>query len=148
MLLAAFLLIGAPPAASPQDAPTRSEILAGSRQFFAGLDADRDGRLSLAEWTATISGPHPAKSRPGEEASELRAYMIGEHGRMDGDRDGHLTLEELVREPLANFDCADGDRDLRLSEMEIQSGRKRCPSGPAIRIGLISEPPADIPDPQ
>jgi hypothetical protein len=141
MLLAAFLLIGAPQAASLQDEPTRSELMSSSRQFFAGTDADGDGTLSLAEWTGMVSEPGPGEGG----VSQLRAYLIAEHRRMDRDRDGKVTFDELIREPLANFDCMDADRNLRLSQMEIESGRKRCPSGPAIRIGFISEPPDEGP---
>lgn len=150
MLLAAFLLIGAPPAASLQDAPTRSQIVSHSRQFLAGTDTDGDGALSLAEWTAGLREPNPAWSRADREVySEIRAYMIGEHSRMDRDRDGKVSFDELVREPLAGFDCMDADRDLRLSPAEMETARKRsCPPGPAIRIGFISEPPADDPQPQ
>jgi hypothetical protein len=141
MLLAAILLIGASQA-TRLDEPTRPELVSSSRQFLAGIDADGDGALSLAEWTAMV------RPRPGEVSStlsELRAYLIAEHGRMDGDRDGKVTFDELIREPLANFDCVDADRDLRLSRMEIESGRRSCPFRPAIRIGFISEPPADDP---
>jgi hypothetical protein len=140
MLLAAFLLIGTFQSAR-LDEPTRPELVSSSRQFFVGADADGDGALSLVEWTGI------ARPRPGEESStlfsELRAYLIGAHVRMDGDRDGKVSFDELVREPLASFDCMDGDRDLRLSRAEIESGRRHCPFGPAIRIGIISEPPPD-----
>ena len=146
MLLGAFLLIGALPATSLQDAPARSEILSDTRQFLTGIDADGDGSLSLAEWTGRVGKPDPARPRSDSETSnpsELRTYLIEEHRRTDRDRDGQVTLDELIREPLASFDCMDGDRDLRLSEREIRSGRKICPSGPAVRIVLSAEPPAD-----
>jgi hypothetical protein len=53
LLAAAFLLIGALQAASPQDrpaSPARSAILSDFQRFLTGADADRDGALSLAEW--------------------------------------------------------------------------------------------------
>ncbi len=147
MLLAAFLLIGAPHAATPHEAPARPEIMSGYQQFFADIDADGDGKLSLSEWAPKVREPHAVRPRPASNHSELRAYLIGAHRRMDSDRDGKVTFDELIREPLANFDCTDSDRDLRLSQAEIESGRKRCPSGPAVRIGFISGPPAnDTPD--
>lgn len=86
----------------------------------------------------------PAQPRPGEEVSnygEVRTDLIALYDQFDTDRDGKLTLDELIRLPLATFDCMDSDRDLLLSQAEVQSGMDRCPSLSMNRIGSISAPP-------
>jgi EF hand len=148
MPLGSLLLIWASHAAGLGGAPDpvpRSWIRDGYQAVLAAYDRDGDRALSRAEWTAMVGVSFPAQPRPGEEASnygEVRADLIGLLDQMDTDRDGKVTLDELIREPLATFDCMDSDRDLRLSQAEIQSGMERCPSMSMNSTGSISAPPA------
>jgi len=147
MSLGSLLLIWASHAAGLQRAPDpvpRSWIRDGYQAVLAAHDRDGDGTLSRAEWTAMVGVSFPAQPRPGEEVSnygEVRTDLIALYDQFDTDRDGKLTLDELIRLPLATFDCMDSDRDLLLSQAEVQSGMDRCPSLSMNRIGSISAPP-------
>ncbi len=82
------------------------------------------------------------KNRPiAANSAELRAWIIVYHADQDTDGDGYLTLAELLKEPLASFNCMDANGDDRLSRREVESRMVGCPSDTyGSRIGFISEP--------
>jgi hypothetical protein len=104
-------------------------------------DLDGDGRLSRFEWAAMIS--HTWPEQPPEpnlsNYRQTRQAVLAMFDEQDGDRDGYLSLGELVREPLAQFACMDRNRDGRISHREIWRAMSRCPSH-VTRIGFISAP--------
>lgn len=132
MILAAILLLGAQgwtvyaPLSSEEP---RADLVAIYRQVLAANDHDHDGGLSPVEWGAMVDLAFPEQPRPGEASDnylEVRAEMLHYHRRWDQDGDGLVSLDELVREPLASFDCMDSDGNQRLAEQETWSGMARC----------------------
>ncbi len=131
MLLAAFLLsmqgwtVDAPASSEER----RTDLVSHYRQALEAADRDHDGRLSRIEWAAMVDMSFPEQPRPGEATdnyAEVRAQIADFHRRWDSDGDGWLTLDELVREPLASFDCMDTDGNQRLTDEEIQASMGRC----------------------
>lgn len=107
----------------------RADLVSIYRQVLKANDQDHDGGLSPVEWRAMVDLSFPEQPRPGEATdnySEVRAQMLDYHRRWDTDGDGLVSLDELVREPLASFDCMDSDGNQRLSEREIWPGMERC----------------------
>jgi Ca2+-binding EF-hand superfamily protein len=97
------------------------------RQLIAAIDSDQDGRLSLAEWSAS--------TEPARDAGRASPIRIALHvpaadmfRLLDSNEDGLLTLEELVRQPLAIFDCMDIDHDGVVQAGETEAGEARCSS--------------------
>jgi hypothetical protein len=120
---------------------SRAGILAGYRLVLATNDLDGDGRLSRAEWSAMVSiafPEQPLESPPPDNYAQVRDSVLAFYADQDRNHDGYLDLGELVRAPLAQFACADRNRDGRVSEREQWRAMSDCP---AIRIGLVSEPP-------
>jgi len=133
MLSAAILLLSAQgwTVYAPTHEERRADLIAVYRQSLEANDRDNDGRLSHSEWMAMVDAGFPEQPRPGEEAdnyAEARTEIIAYHRRWDSDGDGLVTLDELVREPLASFDCMDSDGNQRLSEAETWSAMERCAS--------------------
>lgn len=130
-LLVAALLTAAAPAIAADPAPVRppalfatldtdgdgkltaQELHAAREQQIERFDGDRDGRLSAAEyqaWWLDVAQPRLAR--------QFRAD--------DGDKDGEITLEELVERSTALLRRRDADRDGALSADEWRP-RRRAP---------------------
>lgn len=108
-----------------------ADFQARRRAQLMRADADRDGRVSLAEWTAWRSA-HPGRGGGdrGGQAGEQAGAPAGAEGmgrgrdparmfqRLDLNHDGYLTAEEIDAFSARRFSRADGDRDGRLSPDE------------------------------
>ena len=84
------------------------EAQARARALFNQLDADRNGQLSVAEFSKMAAAPPPPN--PG-------AVL----GPGDLNRDGQITLIEFRTSKLANFDRMDSDKDGIVSVAEMKA---------------------------
>ena len=82
---------------------------ARNRAQFAELDTDKNGQLSPAEFAKLATTPTAANAQP----------MLS---RMDGNRDNLISLGEYRAATLANFDRLDRDRDGTVTPDEMKSG--------------------------
>ena len=82
---------------------------ARNRAMFAQLDADGNGQLSPSEFAKTATPAPIANAEP----------VLS---RMDGNRDGEVSLAEHRAATLANFDRLDRDRDGNVSAAEMKLG--------------------------
>jgi Ca2+-binding EF-hand superfamily protein len=111
---------------------TREKIISTFSEVLKAWDRNGDGQLSRSEVEAMVnkSFRRMAQSIPaGEVHPELEAQrqQIADHYiAQDTNKDGYLSLSELVKEPLANFDCMDADHDGKLSKSEERSVIDRC----------------------
>ena len=84
------------------------EAQARARALFTQLDTDRNGQLSMTEFSKTVGAapaPNPAAVlAPG-----------------DLNRDGQITLVEFRTSKLANFDRMDADKDGIVSVAEMKA---------------------------
>lgn len=92
---------------------TRAEFIAARARNFDTVDANRDGRLSLAEVAAVATG-----------SLERMAVRLN-FGHFDRNRDGRLTRSELNAGPTPAFDRVDRDRDGVISPGEFASWQSR-----------------------
>lgn len=129
------LILGWSGAAKPLDDDTRENVIAQTRSVFGYWDHDHDGRLNQAEVEAMAAagfplfdtGPPPnVKS---EELERIRQELFGYWRSQDTNRDGYLTLGEMLKVPLATFKCMDVNHDGKRSQEEIVGGMQRC-AGP------------------
>ena len=82
---------------------------ARNKALFGQLDKDKNGQLSQAEF-ARIATPAPvANAQP----------MIA---RMDGNRDSQISSAEYRTATLANFDRVDSDKDGIVTADELKAG--------------------------
>ena len=92
-----------------QKSQAAAQAEARNKELFVQLDADRNGRLSQAEFAKMITPASTANAQP----------MIA---RMDGDRDDQISLVEHRTATVANFDRLDTDRDGVVTAAEMKAG--------------------------
>ena len=126
MLLTALLLLTAQQAAP--NCRTRTGCDAGMAAVIDGWDVDRDGRVSRAEWDrmgdtmlARISPP----ATP-DVMAEIRKDIAADFRWEDGNGDGYITREEMLKVRLAVFSCMDGNGDGTISDAEKAAGEDKC----------------------
>jgi hypothetical protein len=93
---------------------TVAEHARSARLMFLAMDADGDGRVTAAEMTAAQGKVGNQKADALSSAEKIKA--------IDGDGDGVLTLAEHVRASKAMFGKMDANRDGVLSKAEHDAG--------------------------
>ena len=91
-----------------QKAAITLQVQARQRAVFATLDGDRNGQLSLVEFSKVPVTPRPTNPD---------VLM-----RFDTSRDGKVSLIEHRTATLANFDRLDVDKDGVVSPFEMMGG--------------------------
>jgi hypothetical protein len=132
-LIALFLLAAA--AAKPHAAPataTRDGLIASYTALFTRIDTDADGKISRAEWETMVDASPLLQSLDMSQTQRaaLRAPLERQFDESDSDKDGFLTLDELMAKPLVRFACLDTNHDARITQAEIEANMERC-SAPA-----------------
>lgn len=80
---------------------------------FRKLDTNKDSQLSMAEFKAAA---------PGVRASETPAQMIAQ---IDSDKNGSISAAEYRALPLANFQRMDANKDGIVTPQEVQAARRK-----------------------
>lgn len=136
----AFLLpvlmfgVGSSCSAKQPDANTREHMISNFRLILKSWDKDGDGKLSRTEVQTMVNESFRRIRQSvtdGQQHPELqsqRQEALALYASQDTNHDGYLTLDELLKGPLADFDCMDSNHDGKLSKQEIFSGMDRCPS--------------------
>lgn len=128
-MFALFLLAAAaakPHAAAPVQ--TRDALVASYNAMFKRIDIDGDGRISRMEWAAMVEESPMLQSLSLSQAQRdgLRAGLMAEFDQDDSDKDGSLTLDELMARPLVRFACLDANHDGKVTQAEMDAGMERC----------------------
>jgi len=82
---------------------------ARNRTQFVQLDTNKNGQLSPAEFAKLVTAPPTINAQP----------LLS---RMDGNRDGQVSLVEYRAATLANFDRLDTDKDGTVTPPEMKAG--------------------------
>lgn len=94
---------------------------------FERIDADNNGAISFAEFTATRSRPDVERAgrgeRDGQRMGMRGGYHMGLRGNVDANQDGAVTQAEFTAAALARFDAADADNDGTVTATERKSQR-------------------------
>jgi hypothetical protein len=114
--------------ANKDGAVDRTEWKAGQEARFKRLDANGDGKLSqdelFARTPAAGNGVLPNDSQDGRQAGRQSAYFL----RLDGDKDGVVTLVEFMAQAERNFARCDLDKDGRIDTAECRQALQRKPT--------------------
>lgn len=88
----------ATPAPAPS-APSNPQVVTFVDQQFPIADADKDGKVTAAEFTAWITALKTAEQQKAGQvdAAAARTYAEKALAKADGDKDGTLTKTELVK---------------------------------------------------
>lgn len=119
-----------------QFAERRAERRAG---LFDRLDTDKNGSISRAEFDAHAAARDQRRAARGGEmrgrghGRMMRAHRMGMMAgfgaamfeRMDGDKDGRVSLAEATARALSMFDRADANRDGTVTVEERRAARQR-----------------------
>jgi len=93
----------------------RSEVIAGVKQQFAAMDANRDGVVTRDEFDAYHNAQAPG-------ASGLFEHVGGHwFDKADAAGDGRVTLAEAEARPLKLFDMADSNHDGIVDHSEMKT---------------------------
>ena len=133
----AILMLAAPALAAPKGAAaldanadgkvTLAEFQAGrGGQMMTKLDADKDGKLSRAEFSAMrkpkADAPAPAAAKTGKGADRMWS-------RVDADNDGFLSRGEMDGFLTNRFKRMDADNDGALTMAELKTGAGKAKVG-------------------
>jgi len=135
----ALLLVAASGPAELPNGKTRAGVVAGMTLILKTYDLDSDGRLSQGEVKLMVDRSLAQAMKTGrntKQLNEMRSWTIDYYAAQDLDHDGYLSLVELLKEPLAEFDCMDQDHDGALTQTEIEAGMDHCGSGREYRSKL------------
>jgi|GEM_PF-2787353 len=133
--MAVLFLLAAAAAAKPHAAApvqTRDALVASYTAMFKHIDTDGDGKVSRAEWVAMVDASPMLQSLSLSQAQRdgLRAALMAGFDQNDSDKDGFLTLDELMAKPLVRFACLDANHDGKVTQAEAEAGMDKC-SAPA-----------------
>ena len=129
-MFALFLLAAAaatkPHAAAPVQ--TRAALVASYTAMFTHIDTDSDGKVSRAEWAVMVDASPMLQSLSLSQAQRdgLRAALMAGFDQNDSDKDGSLTLDELMAKPLVRFACMDANHDGKVTQAEADTGIDKC----------------------
>ena len=130
----ALLLLTVAAAAKSHAAPalTREALVKNYDAMFRHIDTDGDGKISRAEWTVMVDASPMLQSTSLSPAQReaLRASLMAGFDQNDSDKDGFLTLDELLARPLVRFACLDANHDGKVTQTEAEAGMDKC-SAPA-----------------
>ena len=124
-----FVWIGSVVAAPANN--SREGLRENYERVIAAWDKNHDQRLSRAEWAdmldfwqqKRLQGPAPPSNM-----ADLRSVFMGQFDKADTNHDGAISVDELLREPLATFKCMDTDQDGTISDVEVFDSMQRCAS--------------------
>lgn len=97
---------------------TCDEWKAYARAAFTEADANRDGKLTAAEFETMIKGD--------------RLFFYANLQYYDTNRDGFVDAKELIDRPNPAFAYLDGDKDCRLTPDEISRTRLLTQAPPEV----------------
>ena len=127
-LFGIFVLLGSGGIAKPLSGDTRDNIVTGMTLILKSWDEDRDGKLSMAEVQGMVDAffARVAKDVSGgkmtPDLERQRQEFLRFYANQDTNHDGYLSLYELLKQPLAAFDCMDANHDGKLSKDALSSG--------------------------
>ena len=134
----ALFLLAAAAAAKPHAAPdttARDGLIASYTAMFKRIDTDGDAKTSRAEWGTMVDAAPMLQSLDMSQAQRaaLRAPLMSQFDQSDSDKDGFLTLDELMAKALIRFACLDTNHDAKVTQAEISANLDRCsvPAGAA-----------------
>jgi Ca2+-binding EF-hand superfamily protein len=119
-LAAAVIALSPAAAQTGDDFPdrpiTRTEVVAKVKTMFGQIDANHDGVVTHAEFSAYLDRTR-ATPAGGDPFTHVGPHWF-EHNDADGD--GRVTLAEAEARPLQMFDMADVNKDGVVSVQERQ----------------------------
>jgi hypothetical protein len=110
--------------ANKDGAVDRAEWKAGQEARFKRLDANGDGKLSQDELFARTPAAGNSVLPSDRQAGRQSAYFL----RLDGDKDGVVTLVEFMAQGERNFARCDLNKDGRIDTAECRQALQRKPT--------------------
>jgi hypothetical protein len=111
--------------ANKDGAVDQAEWKTGQEARFKRLDANGDGKLSQDELFARTPAAGNSVLPSDRQAGRQSAYFL----RLDGDKDGVVTLVEFMAQGERNFARCDLNKDGRIDTAECRQALQPKPAG-------------------
>lgn len=113
------------PGAQPDGSMSVDALRQRSAERFERLDTDRDGQLSREELRSGRRGSMAGHRHEGPDGRRHGMHRGGPLLGADADNDGAVTQQEYTAQALQRFQRLDGNRDGRITAEEMQARRGR-----------------------
>ena len=129
-----ILLMFLTAASTPQgDFPVRirANYIATLTASFHQSDTNKDGVLDFAEMLGAARKSMNLPALSANDEAHFEAAMRNSFAMLDSNKDGHVSLDEALRMPLANFDCLDANHDGLIPASEAEANIDQCEAASA-----------------
>ena len=104
----------------------RADYVATLTASFHESDTNKDGMINISEAIEAAKKSFHVPVLSADDEARFRATLQSSFDKLDTNKDGQNSLDELLRLPLANFDCLDANHDGLIPQAEAEANIDRC----------------------
>jgi len=128
-----ILLAATTPSQPDPTVRSRSAYVSTLTTSFHQADKNKDSALDVSELVDAATISLKLTQLSSADQASLRKGVEANLAAMDSNGDGRLSLDEMLRVPLAHFDCLDANHDGLIPQSEAEANIDRCEAAAGVR---------------